>query len=66
MRGSAVAARRLALVNVTALEVARLTEELRLALRRLEDAQLEARIASGCVAAQQAMTAIANARQRAS
>jgi hypothetical protein len=52
-----------ALVNATALEVARLTEELRLALRRLEEAQVEARVASECIAARDAVQAIARARR---
>ena len=53
-----------ALVHSTALAVARLTEELRLALRRLEEAQEEARLASECVAARAATRAIAHAQRR--
>ena len=51
-----------ALVRATALAVARLTEELRLALLRLEEAQAEARVASECVATREAAEAIARAR----
>ena len=53
-----------ALVRAEALTVARLTGELHMALRRLEDAQLEARIAGECVAARQAVAAISRARTR--
>ena len=53
-----------ALVQATAVEVARLTDELRLALRRLDEAQLEERVASECVASDEAARAIARARQR--
>ena len=53
-----------ALVHSTALAVARLTEGLRLALLRLEEAQSEARLAAECVAALAAGRAIARARQR--
>lgn len=52
-----------ALVQSTALAVTRLTEELRLALLRLEDAQAEARATSECVAARAAGRAIAHARR---
>ena len=53
-----------ALVHATALAVARLTDELSLALRRLEEAQAEARLASECVAARTATRVIAHARRR--
>lgn len=53
-----------ALVQATALAVARLTEELRLALRRLEEVQAEARVASQCVAARTATRVIAHARRQ--
>ena len=53
-----------ALVHATALAVARLTDELSLALRRLEEAQAEARLASQCVAARTATRVIAHARRR--
>ena len=52
-----------ALVNATAFEVAQLTEQLHLALGRLEQAQLEARVASECVAAREAVQAIARAQR---
>ena len=51
-------------VQATALAVARLAEELRLALRRFEDAQAEVRVASRCVAAHSATRVIAHARRR--
>jgi hypothetical protein len=53
-----------ALVHATALAVARLTEELRLALRRFEEARAEARVVSECVAARSATRVIAHARCR--
>ena len=53
-----------ALVQSTALAVSRLTEELSLALRRFEEAQAEARVASECVAARSATRVIAHARRR--
>ena len=53
-----------ALVQSTALAVARLTEESRLALRQLDEAQAEARAASPCAAARTATRVIAHARRR--
>ena len=51
------------LVNVAALAVAEMTEALRLALQRLEDAQREAAVAAACVATREAAEAIAHARR---
>ena len=53
-----------ALVHATALAVAHLTEELRLAMARLDEAQAEARVASACIATREATEAIARARRR--
>ena len=50
-------------VVATALDVAQLTEELRLALIRLEDAQSEARLVAECAAAREAGRLIARMRQ---
>ena len=52
-----------ALVAATALSVAQLTEELRLALRRLDEAQREARLVAECAAAREAIRLITRARQ---
>lgn len=51
------------LVNVAALAVMELTEALRLALRRLEEAQAEARVTSASIATREADEAIAHARR---
>ena len=53
-----------ALLQSTAQAVARLTQELSLALRRFEEAQVEVRVASQCVAARTATRVIAHARRR--
>ena len=53
-----------ALVNVAAVSVADLTEALRLAVQRLEEAQAEARVAAACVATREAEEAILRARRR--
>ena len=50
-------------VNAAALTVARLTDDLKQALKRLEHAQAEARIVSERVAAADAARAIARARR---
>ena len=52
-----------ALVAIAAQSVIDLTEALRLALKRLEQAQGDAEVASACVAAREADEAIANARR---
>jgi len=50
-------------VAATALSVANLTEELRLALRGLDQAQREAQLIAECVAAREAIQLITRAQQ---
>ncbi len=52
-----------ALVAATALSVAQLTEELRLALRRLQEAQHEARVVAECAASREAGSLIERVRR---